>query len=111
MLRPLNDNVIVEPLKAPASSLAGVLLTEDAGRKYHGMRALVVAVGPGVLTLDGARVPINLSPGDVVVLRSPGPLVRHGGRVYSVVSERDVLAVAEGEEVSRYAPHEYAGVG
>lgn len=95
MFRPLNDSVVVEPVKAEAN-LNGVILTESANQQYHGLRAVVIAVGPGLYTLSGTRLSIDLKEGDVVILRTAGPLIREGGRVYAVVSERDVLAVVEG---------------
>lgn len=96
MFRPLNDSVLVEPLKSTEGTRGGLVLPDAARANYHGLRARVVAVGPGVLTISGARVPIDLKEGDVVVLRSAGPLLRDGDRVLCLVGERDVLAVVEG---------------
>lgn len=107
MLRPLNDSVVVEPIKTPEASIGGITLPDASRSKYHGLRAVVVAVGPGVLTLSGARVPIMLTPGEVVVLRHNGPMIRDGGRLLSVVQERDVLcAIPDAGFVETYSPAE-----
>lgn len=96
MFRPLNDSVVVEPLKAPEGSKGGLVLPEGQARQnYHGLRAVVVAVGPGPWTIQGTRLPMDLKEGDVVILRNAGPLINEAGRVYCVVSERDVMAVVE----------------
>ena len=111
MFRPLNDQVVVEPLKSGEASRGGVVLPDNARGKYHGLRAMVVAVGPGELTISGTRVPTDLRPGDVVVLRQGGLLLAEGGRIYSIVQARDVLAVVEGGmgAARRYEPGEYGG--
>jgi chaperonin GroES len=95
MFRPLNDCVIVEPVKAE-SNVGGVILTETATENYQGLRGVVVAVGPGHWTISGTRLPIELSVGDVVMLRPGGQLIREGGKLFYVVTEREVLAVVEG---------------
>lgn len=115
MLRPLNDSLVVEPLKSEATSVGGIVLPDgSAQQKYHGMRALVVAVGPGLWTLSGTRLPLEPRAGQVVILRHAGPLIRHSGRIFSIVSERDVLAVIEGPEAEasrsrRYSEDEHGG--
>jgi chaperonin GroES len=113
VFRPLNDSVVVEPLKAKDTGPGGLLLSDDVKEKYHGLRAAVVAVGPGELTIQGTRVPIDLKPGDVVVLKSAGPLIDEGGRRFCVVSVRDIAVVVEGSEtpVRHFSPQEFSTVG
>jgi chaperonin GroES len=100
MFRPLNDQVVVEPVKSPDGTKGGLLLPDTAKGNYHGLRATVVAVGPGSFTSAGTRVPLDLKVGDLVILRNPGPLLREDDRVFCVVFERDILAVVEGGSAS-----------
>lgn len=94
MFRPLNDSVVVEPCK-PVDKLGGIMLSDNA-KNYSGLRAVVLAVGPGLFTLTGTRLPIDVKEGDIVILRSGGQLINEGKRVVSIVCERDILAVVEG---------------
>lgn len=96
MFRPLNDCVVIEPVKTPEKLVSGLALPDSAKNNYHGLRGVVVAVGPGAWTISGERLTPSVAPGDVVVLAAPGRLVRdESGRVYSIVCDRDVLAVVE----------------
>lgn len=100
MFRPLNDQVVVEPIKSPETtkSGSGIMLPDTAKTNYHGLRAKVVAVGPGNYTSTGQRIPLDLKPEDLVLLRASGPLIREDDRVFCVVSEREIMAVIEGSE-------------
>src|SRR4051812_24805713 len=93
MIKPLNDTVVVEPIKAEEASPGGLLLPEASRENYRGLRATVVAVGPGNWTIGGVRLPVELREGDVVLLGRAGPMVRVGERTLCFVGERDVLAV------------------
>lgn len=97
MFRPLNDQVVVEPIKAAKAVIGNLVLPDAAKANYHGLRAEVVAVGKGHITFSGERMPLDVKVGDIVLLRSPGPLINEDDRVFCIVAERDILAVVEGE--------------
>lgn len=98
MFRPLNDQVVVEPIKTPKSVIGNLVLPDASKANLHGLRAVVIAVGPGHITLSGERAPLGVKVGDIVLLRSPGPLINEDDRVFCIVGERDILAVVEGEK-------------
>ena len=65
-LTPLNDRIIVKREASDAKSAGGVLLPDAAQKKPQ--RGKVLAVGPGKInTKDGARIPMQLKVGDVVL--------------------------------------------
>ena len=56
----------------------------------------VLAVGPGRFDDKGARVPVDVQVGDVVLYsKYGGTEVKYSGEEYLVLSARDVLAVIE----------------
>lgn len=63
-LRPLNDKVVVRPMK-PASKVGSILLPDEA--KEVPTKGQVLAVGPGLMDpKTGNRTPIDLRPGEWV---------------------------------------------
>ena len=64
-MKPMNNMVVVEHETAKVTK--GGLHLPDKHRDEQYVTGVVVAVGPGAATESGARVPIPLDPGDVVV--------------------------------------------
>jgi co-chaperonin GroES (HSP10) len=92
MLKPLNDTVVIEPIRDEVTD-AGIVLPANAHSSYRGLRGRVVAVGPGAWTIGGYRLAIGLEVGQVVLLCAPGMLIKVDEGTLCFVNERDVLAV------------------
>mmetsp|Transcript_15731 Transcript_15731/g.27593 ORF Transcript_15731/g.27593 Transcript_15731/m.27593 type:complete len:102 (+) Transcript_15731:182-487(+) len=67
---PLLDRVLVEKAIKQKATKGGVLLPESAVKSMN--EGVVVAVGPGSKTSEGKVVPVDLKPGDRVVLPEYG---------------------------------------
>ena len=94
-LKPLNDRVVVEPLEPETKTAGGIVLPDTAKEKPKQGR--VVATGPGKITDDGKRQPIEVKEGDTVVYGSfAGTEVRIDGTDLLVLREEDILGVIEG---------------
>ncbi len=94
-LRPLGDRVILSPLAKEEVTKGGILLpdTVDKERPEQGK---VVAVGPGKLREDGARVEMSVKVGDVVMFKKYAPdEFKVDGETYLVLAESDLMAVVE----------------
>lgn len=91
-IRPLADNLIIEPI---AETLpAGLVLPDIA--KQPPTRGRVVAVGEHRTTDAGAKVPMTVQVGDVVVFRKHGTEPLYGwDEEYRIAREADILAVVE----------------
>ena len=91
-LRPLRDNLVVEPIEEDERTAAGIILPETAKEKPQ--RGLVVAVGPGKLLDNGERQSMAVKVGDrVLYAKYSGTEVTIGDRDLLVLSQGDVLAV------------------
>jgi chaperonin GroES len=90
-IRPLDDRVVVEALPAEEKTKGGIVLPDAAKEKPQ--QGKVVAVGPGRLSKDGARIPPNLKKGDTVVYgKYSGTDVKVEGTEYKIMRESEILA-------------------
>ena len=94
VLKPLEDRIVVQPLEAEQVTASGLVIPDTAKEKPQ--EGKVVAVGPGRFDDKGARVPVDVKVGDVVLYsKYGGTEVKYSGEEYLVLSARDVLAVIE----------------
>ena len=93
-LKPLGDRVIVEIVDEPQTTLSGIVLPDTAKEKSQ--RGKVIAVGPGRVLDNGDRAALEVSEGDTVMFaKYGGTEVTLEGKNYSILSERDILAIVE----------------
>lgn len=95
-LKPLSNNVVIEPLEVETTTKSGIVLPETA-EKEKPMRGKIVAAGPGKMNEDGdGRIPMQVKPGDMVLFKKYGPdEVEMDGKKYLVGDEDDILAIIE----------------
>jgi len=94
-LRPLNDRVILEGISEYETTLSGIYIP-DTVKGEKPQKAVVVAVGPGVLNKKGERMPIDLKVGDKVVFSKYGPdEVEIDGHKYLICRADSIMAVIE----------------
>ena len=95
MIRPLGDRVLLKKLEAEEITKGGVILTGSAKTKEAPQESEVVAAGPGE-TVDGKLVPMEVKVGDrVMTAKYSGTEVRYKGEDYTLVSQKDILAIVE----------------
>ena len=88
-LKPLGDKVVLRQILAEETTKSGIILPGQAKEKPQ--QAEVVAVGPG--TEDEK---MELAVGDKVIFSQyAGTDVKYGGEEYTIMSQRDILAVVE----------------
>ena len=94
VIKPLEDRIVVKPLEAEQVTASGLVIPDTAKEKPQ--EGKVLAVGPGRFDDKGARVPVDVKVGDVVLYsKYGGTEVKYSGEEYLVLSARDVLAVIE----------------
>ena len=94
VVKPLEDRIVVQPLEAEQVTASGLVIPDTAKEKPQ--EGKVIAVGPGRFDDKGARVPVDVQVGDVVLYsKYGGTEVKYSGEEYLVLSARDVLAVIE----------------
>ena len=89
--KPVGNRIVVEPLDEETElSTGGIYIPDTAKERPQSGR--VVAVGPGKLTDDGVRLPMEVGVGDIVVYsKYGGTEYKEGDIEYLVLRDDDVL--------------------
>lgn len=92
-LKPLNDRVIVKPKDAVEKSKGGVILPETASKEKP-VEGTVIAAGPGKLTDDGKRTPLEVKSNDKIIFsKYAGTEIKVEEESYLILREEDILAI------------------
>ena len=93
-IKPLGDRVVVEPLEKEETTPSGLVLPETAKEKPQ--EGTVLAVGPGRLSDDGTRVPMDVKVGDrVLYAKYAGTEFKMNDKRYLILGEKDILAILQ----------------
>ncbi|HHX65343.1 MAG TPA: co-chaperone GroES [Chloroflexi bacterium] len=93
-LKPLGNNLVVEPMEQEEQTAFGIILPETAKEKPQ--KGVVIAVGPGRRLESGERQPMDVKEGDkVLYARYAGTEIKVDDRQVLIVKEDDILAVIE----------------
>ena len=91
----MGDRVLIEPLREERKK--GGIILPDTVEKERPEKGKVVAVGPGRLTEEGARLPIELKAGErVLFAKYAGSEIKQFDQDMVLLSERDILAKISG---------------
>ena len=89
--KPIGNRVVVEPAEEDEQMSAGGIYIPDTAKEKP-QAGVVVAVGPGKLTDDGKRVPMEIAVGDnIVYSKYAGTEYKDGDTEYLVLREDDIL--------------------
>ena len=88
---PLGDRVLVKPAEREDKTKSGIILPDTAQEKPQ--EGTVIEVGPGRLTDEGKRIPMDLKKGDLVLFtKYGGTEIKEDDEDYLLLTERDILA-------------------
>jgi len=90
-LQPLDDRIVVRPIKKEEMTKGGIILPDTAKEKPQ--EGEVIAVGPGKLTEDGNRIEMDIKKGDkVMYAKFSGTEIKLDNEDLLIMREGDVLA-------------------
>lgn len=91
MVRPVGEYVVVRPISEEKSP-GGIVIPQSAqeNRAYH--RGEVAAVGNGMPSFTGQRIPPDVAVGEIILYRF-GEEIKDGDEVLKLVREKDIIAV------------------
>lgn len=93
-IKPLSDKIVIKMIEVEDVSKGGIILTGSAKEKPD--YAEVVAVGPGARDDQGKLIPMEVKPGDKIMMsKYAGTEVKLDGETYSIIKQNDVLAIVE----------------
>ena len=89
--KPLGNRIVIEPTEDDEQVSSGGIYIPDTAKEKP-QEGKVVAAGPGRMTDDGKRIPMELGVGDVVVYsKYAGTEYKEGDIEYLVLREDDIL--------------------
>ena len=92
--KPLQDRVLVKRLEEKEVKKGGIIIPDTAKEKPQ--EGEVVAVGPGKVTEDGKRQPMDVKVGDKILFgKYSGSEVKLGDEEYLIMREEDVLGILQ----------------
>ena len=91
-LRPLGDRVVIQPTPREEMTKSGIVLPDTAKEKPQ--EGKILAAGPGRLTDEGKREPMDVKEGDTVLYaKYAGTEFKVDGEELLIVSQKDILAI------------------
>jgi len=92
--KPLGDRVLVRAVKGEEKTKSGIIMTETAMRGQN-VWGEVIAVGDGIFTQSGERIPMSVEVGDSVMYKKDmgGDPIKLNGEEYLLFREHDLLMV------------------
>lgn len=97
LAKPLGDRVLLTELEPEVTQTAGGIIIPDSVRNEDVKRATVESVGPGIYTQSGTLIPMNVEPGDEVILPPyhQGVEIKIGGKKYILLRESEILMIVK----------------
>ena len=93
-LKPLGDRVVIQPTPREEMTKSGIVLPDTAKEKPQ--EGKIIAAGPGRLTDEGKREPMDVKEGDIVLYaKYAGTEFKIEGEELLIVSQKDILAVVQ----------------
>ncbi len=90
-LQPLGDRILVKPIPREDVTKGGIVLPDTAKEKPQ--EGKVLAVGPGKMTDDGKRIPLDVKVGDTVIYaKYGGTEIKEDDEELIILRESDILA-------------------
>ncbi len=94
-MRPLGDRVVIRPTPREEMTKSGIVLPDTAKEKPQ--EGSIMAAGPGRLSDEGRREPMDVAVGDkVLYAKYAGTEFKLDAEELLIVSQKDILAVVEG---------------
>ena len=90
-LQPMGDRLVVKPTQSEEKTKSGIYIPDTA--KERSQEGKVVAVGPGKMTDEGKRIPMDVEVGDIIIYaKYGGSEIKLDEEELIIVRESDILA-------------------
>ena len=93
-LNPLHDRVVVKRVNADTKTSTGIIIPDNVAEKPD--QGIVLAVGQGKRTTEGAVIPMTVAVNDKVLFgKFAGQAVKIKGEEVLILNEEEIYAVIE----------------
>ena len=91
-LRPMGDRVVIRPAAREETTRSGIVLPDTSKEKPQ--RGEIIAVGPGRVSDEGKKIPMEVKVGDTVLFaKYAGTEFKLEDDELLILKESDVLAI------------------
>lgn len=92
-VQPLGDRVLVQRLEEEEEKTSGGIYIPDTAKEKP-QRGKVIAAGPGRLTEDGKRLPMDVKVGDEVLFgKYSGSDIKIDSEEYMIIKEDEIYGI------------------
>ena len=93
-IKPMNDRILVLRVEEEKKTAGGIIIPDTAKEKPQ--EGKVVAAGPGKVSDDGKRIPLEVKVGDRVLFsKYAGTEIKMDGVEHIFMREDDILGILE----------------
>ena len=93
-LRPMGDRVVIRPAAREETTRSGIVLPDTSKEKPQ--RGAIIAVGPGRVSDEGKKIPMEVKVGDTVLFaKYAGTEFKLEDDELLILRESDILAISE----------------
>jgi chaperonin GroES len=90
-LQPMGNRLVVKPMQSEEKTKSGIYLPDTAKEKPQ--EGKVIAVGPGRVTDEGKRIPMEVAVGDIIIYtKYGGSEIKIDDEELIIMREDDILA-------------------
>ena len=90
-LHPMGDRLVVKPTQSEEKTKSGIYIPDTAKEKSQ--EGKVIAVGPGKMTDEGKRIPMDVEVGDIIIYaKYGGSEIKLDEEELIIMRESDILA-------------------
>jgi len=91
-IKPLSDKIVIKVIEDTEQTSGGIFIPDSAKEKPQ--KGEIIAVGPGRVTDNGEREPMDVKVGDIILYaKYSGTDIKVDGQEYKILSVKDALAV------------------
>ena len=88
-LHPMSDRLVVKPTQSEEKTKSGIYIPDTAKEKPQ--EGKVIAVGPGKMTDEGKRIPMDVEVGDIIIY------AKYGGSEIKLDEEELIIMRRQGQ--------------
>lgn len=97
MIKPLHDNILIEPLADEVVSKKGIILTTNTDDNTNTTKGTIVSLGDGFIYKKDLQTSFKVKVGDIVFFKeySGTNVIGDDGKNYKVLAYEDIVAVLQ----------------
>ena len=91
-IKPLSDKIVIKVIEDTEQTSGGIFIPDSAKEKPQ--KGEIIAVGPGRVTDNGEREPMDVKVDDVILYaKYSGTDIKVDGQEYKILSVKDALGI------------------